>query len=207
MVVYETDEAALRELLPRELEPMPGNVVAMCFFLCPDVSGMGAHTFTMPCIPVRHGDYVGQFVPYLYTSTDASLACYREVQGWPAVLGQTEITEARGVVRTRCLRNGREIIRGTARVGGEPITALDFLPIILYKEIPSFDGTACDAAYFVTSTSRFTNLDFRAGTGEVAFPEAGDDPIARLVPRKVTAALHGTMDDFYPETVRVLEPR
>lgn len=206
IVVYEAAEAAVREVLPRELEPLPGNAVAMCFFLCPDVTGIGPHNFAMPCIPVRCGDYVGQFVPYLYTSTDASLACYREGQGWPAVLGQTEITEAGGRVRARVTRNGREIMRATAQVGGETLTSLDFLPIILYKEIPSIDGTSCDDAYFLTSTSLLTNLDFKAGTGELSFPDPGDDPIARLQPLKVTAALYGTLDDLYPETIRVLKP-
>jgi len=204
MIVYEAEEKAIREVLPRELEPMPGNIVTMCFFLCPDVTGMGAHNFTMPCIPVRHGDYVGQFVPYLYTSTDASLACYREVQGWPGVLGDTEITEARGKVRARVTRNGREIIRATATVGGETITSLDFLPVILYKEIPSFDGKSCDAAYFVASTSLLTNLNFKAGEGELDFTDPGDDPIARLKPVKFVQALYGTLDDFYPETIRIL---
>ncbi|MGA9997810.1 MAG: acetoacetate decarboxylase family protein [Pyrinomonadaceae bacterium] len=205
MIVYEAEEAAIREVLPRELEPMPGNTVAMCFFLCPDVTGMGAHNFTMPCIPVRYGDYTGQFVPYLYTSTDASLACYREGQGWPAVLGQTEITEALGHVRARVTRNGREIIRATARVGGDIITSLDFLPIILYKEIPGMDGKSCDDAYFLTSTSLLTNLNFKAGTGELSFPDAGDDPVARLKPVKISTALYGTMDDLYPETIRILK--
>jgi acetoacetate decarboxylase len=204
MIVYEADEAAIREVLPRELEPMPGFTVAMCFFLCPEVTGMGAHNFAMPCIPVRYGDYAGQFVPYLYTSTDASLACYREMQGWPAVLGQTEITEAGGRVRARVIRHGREIMRATARVGGEAITALDFLPIILYKEIPSIDGQKCDQACFVTSTSLLTNLNFKAGTGELSFPDAGDDPVARLKPLKVTQALYGTLDDLYPESIRIL---
>ena len=205
MVVYEADETAIRELLPRELEPLPGNVVAMCFFLCPDVTGMGPHNFTMPCIPVRYRDYSGQFVPYLYTSTDASLACYREIQGWPAVMGQTEIVEKDGKVSARVLRNGREIIRAAAHVGGEIITTLDFLPVILYKEIPSFDGQTCDAAYFVASTSRLTNLSFKAGSGDLSFPDPGDDPIARLKPLKITSALYGTLDDFYPESIRVLE--
>ena len=205
MIVYEADEAAIREVLPRELEPLPGNVVAMCFFLCPDVTGIGPHTFTMPCIPVRYGDYQGQFVPYLYTSTDASLASYREIQGWPAVLGETEITEADGQVKARVTRNGHEIIRASAQVGGETITSMDFLPVILYKEIPSFDGQRCDAAYFVASTSRFTNLNFKTGTGEFGFPDPGDDPIARLKPLKFISALYGTLDDFYPETIRVLK--
>jgi acetoacetate decarboxylase len=205
MIVYEAEEQAIREVLPRELEPLPGNTVVMCFFLCPEVTGMGAHNFTMPCIPVRFGDFIGQFVPYLYTSTDASLACYREGQGWPAVMGQTEITEAQGTVRARLLRNGREIISATARVEGEAITTLDFLPVILYKEIPGIDGKSCDAAYFLTSTSLLTNLHFQAGHGELHFPEPGDEPISRLKPVKVLSALYGTLDDLYPETIRVLK--
>src|SRR5919205_1599354 len=205
IIVYEAEEEAVREVLPRELEPLEGNTVVMCFFLCPDVTGIGAHNFTMPCIPVRFGDYTGQFVPYLYTSTDASLACYREGQGWPAVLGQTEITEAGGRIRARVVREGREIIRAAAEIGGETINTLDFLPIILYKEIPSFDGRACDDAYFLTSTSLLTNLDFKAGTGELGFPNPGDDPVARLKPLKILSALYGTLDDLYPETIRVLK--
>jgi hypothetical protein len=187
MIVYEAAEAAIREVLPRELEPLPENTVVMCFFLCPDVTGMGAHNFTMPCIPVRYGDYIGQFVPYLYTSTDASLACYRESQGWPAVLGQTEITEAQGEIRARLTRNGREIISATAQVGGEAITSLDFLPIILYKEIPGIDGKTCDDAYFLTSTSLLTNLNFNAGDGNLVFSDPGDDPIGRLKPVKINS--------------------
>lgn len=205
MIVYEADEAAIRECLPRELEPVEGNNVTMCFFLCPDVTGIGAHNFTMPCVLARYGDHTGQFVPYLYTSTDASLACYREVQGWPAVLGETEIVERDGRVNARLVRNGREIMRASAQVSGEEITSLDFLPIILYKEIPGMDGERCDAAYFLTSTSRLTDLSFKAGSGELAFTDPGDDPVARLAPLKITAVLYGTLDDFYPETIRVLK--
>ncbi len=205
MIVYEADEAAIREVLPRELEPLPGNIVAMCFFLCPDVTGLGAHNFTMPCIPVSYGDYQGQFVPYLYTSTDVSLAGYREGQGWPAVLGYTEILEdANGNISARVVRNGREVMRASATVGGDTLTSLDFLPIILYKEVPNIDGTDCDLAYFMTSTSKLTNLDFKAGSGELIFTDA-DDPISRLRPLKITAVLFGTLDDYYPESCRVLE--
>jgi acetoacetate decarboxylase len=205
MIVYEAQEAAIREVLPRELEPLPGNIVAMCFFLCPDVTGLGPHNFTMPCIPVRYGDYHGQFVPYIYTSTDASLAGYREGQGWPAVLGETEIIEAgNGPVKARVVRNGREVMNASATVGGEKITALDFLPIILYKEIPNIDGTDCDVAYFMTSTSLLTNLDFKAGSGDLSFSDPSD-PIARLKPVKITSALFGTLDDYYPESCRVLK--
>jgi acetoacetate decarboxylase len=177
--------------------------LAMCFFLCPDVTGLGAHNFAMPCIPVRYGDYIGQFIPYLYTSTDQSLAAYREGRGWPAVLAQTEVTEAGGRVRARVVRNGRDVIRATASIGGEPIHAIDFLPIILYKENSELrrPDLRCrllpdlDLAVARTST---------CGTGGLTFPDPGDDPVARLAPVKVTAALYGSLDDLYPETMRVL---
>jgi acetoacetate decarboxylase len=205
MIVYEAPEAAIREVLPRELEPLPGNVVAMCFFICPEVTGLGPHNFTMPCIPVRCGEYAGQFVPYLYTSTDASLAGYREGQGWPAVLGDTEISDAGGGnIKARVVRNGREVMHASAIVGGDKITSLDFLPIILYKEIPNIDGTSCDVAYFMTSTSVLTNLNFQAGNGELSFSDF-DDPISRLKPVKISTALFGTLDDYYPESVRILK--
>jgi acetoacetate decarboxylase len=203
---YTCADEAIRGCLPRQLEPLEERTVFMTFFLWPEVTGIGPHGFAMPLIPCRYGDYVGQWVPYLYTSTDASLACYRECQGWPAVLANIQLTEGRGRVRARVLRRGREIVSATAEVGGDPITAMDFLPIILYKEIPSIDGTGTDVASFLTSTSTFTNLDFRGGTGRLSFPDPGDDPIAELAPEEITAVVYGSMDDLYPETIRLLDP-
>ena len=206
VIGYTCREEALRACMPRQLEPVEDQTVFMTFFIWPEVTGIGPHGFAMPLVPCRYGDYVGQWVPYLYTSTDASLACYRECQGWPAVLADVELTEGRGQVRARVLRRGREIVAASAEVGGDPITAMDFLPIILYKEIPSIDGMGTDVASFLTSTSNFTNLDFRAGTGSLSFPDPGDDPIAELVPEEITAVLYGSMDDRYPETIHLLDP-
>ena len=205
VIGYTCAEEAIRRCLPRELEPAEARTIFMTFFQWPEVTGMGAHGFAMPLVPCTYGDHVGQWVPYLYTSTDASLACYRECQGWPAVLGDVHLTEGRGKVHASVVRKGREIVSATAEVGGESITAMDFLPIILYKEIPSIDGTTTDVASFLTSTSKFMNLDFRAGTGSVSFPDPGDDPIAELVPEEITAVIYGSMDDEYPETIRLLE--
>jgi len=204
---YRCDEAGLRECLPRELEPLDGNYVAMTFFVWPEVTGMGAHSFSMPVVPVHYGDFEGSWIPYLYTSTDRSLACYREVQGWPAVLGSVELTEAQGHVRARVTRNGREIMAATAEVSGEPGELPgEFPPVILYKEIPSIDGAGIDVATFLTSTSKFTNVAFRNGTGTLTFTDPGDDPIARLKPLEIVGASYGSMDDHYPETIRLLDP-
>jgi len=205
-ITYRCDEAALRECLPRELEPLEGNYVAMTFFVWPEVTGMGPHSFSMPVVPVRYGDFEGSWIPYLFTSTDRSLACYREVQGWPAELGSVELTEAQGRVRARVTRNGREIMAATAEVSGEVGELAEFPPVILYKEIPSIDGTGLDVATFLTSTSKFTNVAFRNGMGTLAFTDPGEHPIARLKAMEIVGASFGSMDDHYPETIRLLDP-
>jgi acetoacetate decarboxylase len=200
-VTYEADEQALRETLPSDLE-LRGNTVTMIFTVWPEVTGMGPHSFTMPSLDVRFGDTDGRFIPYLYTSTDASLACYREVQGWPAMLGSTQITVAKGEVRASVTRNGREIISAEASVGGEPITSLGLpTPLFLYKEIPSIDTTGTDVAKYVVTTSLLTNVDLRAGTGSLQFPDPGAEAIARLAPQRVLGAAFGSLDDHYPQTI------
>src|SRR5262245_22613471 len=204
IVSADAPEDAIRDVLPRELEPLDGNTVAWCLFVCPDVTGIGPHSFAMPCIACRYGDFVGQFVPYLYTSTEQSLACYREVQGWPARLGHVTIDEAGGKVRASVFRYGRELIKATGEVGGDTITKMDFSPIILYKEIPGLDTRTRDVARLVTSTSLLENLEFRAGPGKFDFDDRSDDPITRLAPTQDVQLLHGTLDDLYPETIRVL---
>src|SRR2546428_156392 len=50
-----------------------------------------------------------------------------------------------------------------------------------------------------------TNHKCQTGTGALSFPDAADDPIVRLEPVKITSALYGTLDDFYPESIRVLK--
>jgi acetoacetate decarboxylase len=204
IVVTEVKEEALREVMPRELEPLEANLAVWCLFVCPDVPKIEAHSFAMPCIPCKYGDYVGQYVPYLFTSTEQSLTCYREVQGWPARIGNVTVDEVGGRVRASVFREGRELIKVTANVGGDKITTMDFLPIILYKEIQNLDGTGRDVGRLITTTSLFENLDFHAGPGTFVFDEKSDDPVTRLAPISVSQVLHGSMDDLYPETSRIL---
>jgi acetoacetate decarboxylase len=203
-ISYRADERALLETLPRELE-LAGDTVAITFAVWPECSGIGPHSFSMPLIPVRYGGLEASWIPYLYTSTDASLACYREVQGWPAVLGDVELTHANGTVRARVLRNGHEVIAATAEVGGEPFGQDgETASIILYKEIPSLDTTGTDVATFLHTMSLLTKVSMQAGTGTLAFPDPGDDPIARLAPIEVLGASFGSCDDLYPASIRAL---
>lgn len=65
-------------------------------------------------------------------------------------------------------------------------------------------GSRREVACLETSTSRLENLDLRAGQATLSFPDPGDDPVARLQPVKIQSAFYGTLDDFYPQTIRIL---
>ena len=71
-------------------------------------------------------------------------------------------------------------------------------------ELTEESGT--DVVSFLTSTSRFTNVAFRAGTGTLSFSDPGGDPVDELVPGGITSALYGSLDELYPETIRLLDP-
>lgn len=184
--------------------PSQDNMVVVGFFVCPEVTGIGPHTFTIMTIPVEYKGTPYHFCTYLYTSTDASLACYREVHGWPGVMGSTEITSNGEQFRARVVRGGHEIIAAEGKVGGEIITSIGF-PVLIYKEIPSHDGKRADVAQFVASTSLVTNVKLHAGTeGRIRISGATGDPIARLQPLEILQVTYGTLDDLYPETIQVI---
>lgn len=203
VVTFRADRDAIREVVPEVLEPDPGDLVSAGFFVCPSVSGLGAHAFTIFSIPVRYEGEGFQFTPYLYTDTDRSLAVYRECHGWPGVLGQTQIEELPGGFRARLSRGGHEILVAEGAVAGEPLAlkSEDFPPWIIHRELMSPDGLQCDIAQLVASVSRFTNIQLKAGQGSLRMSDPGDDPVARLAPLEVTGVLYGTLDDVYPEKI------
>lgn len=203
VVNYQADPDAIREAVPEALELEPGDVVSAGFFVCPEVTGLGPHAFTIFSVPVRFEGRSFQFTPYLYTDTDRSLAAYRECHGWPGVLGETQLVETAGGFRARLTRGGREILVAEGAVTGDPLplASEDFPPWVVHRELMSPDGTRCDVAQLVASISRFENIRMRGGQGSLRFTDPGDDPVARLSPRHVTGVLFGTLDDLYPEKI------
>lgn len=203
MLVGPITPATARAALPEPLELLEDSLVIWTLMDCPDVTGIGPHNCACPAIPCRYGDQIGQFVPFLLTSTEASLLCFREVHGWGAMLGETAIQEDGGHVTGTVSRNGARIARMSATIGGEVIREIPKTPTFLYKEIPSIDTESCDISRLIATTSLLENMELRSGSGEI-FPAENDHPLTRLAPSLVTQALYGSWDDIYPETAKIL---
>jgi acetoacetate decarboxylase len=194
-----------RALLPPPLELLDDSIVIWTLMDCPDVTGIGAHNCACPAIPCRYGDVVGRFVPFLFTSTEASLLCFREVHGWAAILGETTIEQEGDRITGRVSRNGATVADVSAAIDGDQlIGAVPKTPTFLYKEIPSIDTESCDVSRLIATTSALENVALRAGSGRIDFPGGKDDPFSTLAPIQVDQVLFGTWDDIYPETARII---
>ena len=205
MLVGPMEAERARALLPPPLELLDDSIIIWTLMDCPDVSGIGPHTCACPAIPCRFGDIVGQFVPFLFTSTEASLLCFREVHGWAAILGETAIEQKGDRITGRVTRNGATVADISATVAGDQlISAIPKTPTFLYKEIPSIDTESCDVSRLIATTSALENVALRTGSGRIDFPAAGEDPFATLAPTWVNQVLFGTWDDIYPETARII---
>lgn len=205
MLVGSIEPERAAAMLPPPLELLEGSLVIWTLMDCPDVTGIGPHNCACPAIPCRYGDMVGQFIPFLITSTEASLLCFREVHGWAAILGETAIEQEGDRVIGLVTRNGATIARLSATIEGDQvIREIPKMPTFLYKEIPSIDTESCDVSRLIATTSLLENIQLKAGSGEIDFPAAGDDPFSTLVPLHVSQALYGTWDDSYPETARII---
>lgn len=204
MLIGPVEAAKARALLPPPLELLGDSIVIWTLMDCPEVTGIGAHNCACPAIPCRYGDTVGQFVPFLITSTEASLLCFREVHGWAAILGETLIEQEGDRIIGRVTRNGATVADISAIIDGDQlISAIPKTPTFLYKEIPAIDTESCDVSRLIATTSALENVALRTGSGQINFP-GEDDPYSTLAPTQVDQVLFGTWDDIYPETARIL---
>lgn len=194
-----------RAMLPPPLELLDESMVIWTLMDCPEVTGIGPHNCACPVIPCRYGDTIGQFVPFLFTSTEASLLCFREVHGWAAILGETTFVQQGDTISGHVTRNNETIARLSATVvSDQVIREIPKAPTFLYKEIPGIDAASCDVSRLIATTSGLDNVELRAGTGEMEFPIGRDNPFSKLAPTQVTQAFYGTWDDIYPKTAEIL---
>jgi acetoacetate decarboxylase len=116
-ILYRTDPAAIRELLPPPLEPV-NDVVMVQIGRWGDVPGMGRNTYEaniMVAARYQSGgkDVLGAYSPYFYVDNDRAMAGGREFHGQPKRFA-TVTLEARGdIFLGQVIANGITVFTGT----------------------------------------------------------------------------------------------
>ena len=116
-ILYRTDAAAIRELLPPPLEPV-NDVVMVQIGRWGDVPGMGRNTYEANImVAARYSsggkNVLGAYSPYFYVDNDRAMAGGREFHGQPKRFA-TVTLEARGdIFLGQVIANGLTVFTGT----------------------------------------------------------------------------------------------
>lgn len=146
-VVYRTDPAAARRLVPEPLEPT-GDLVMVHVYHMNDADWFGNYYESAVQIPVhlRDTDVTGVYSPYLYLGSGGAVAVGREVYGQPKKDGQPKLEIRDDLFVGTVSRNGIDVLTATMAYKQQrsdlgALTAYaDFRTNINYKRVPHVDG-------------------------------------------------------------------
>ncbi|KAA0233390.1 MAG: acetoacetate decarboxylase [Acidimicrobiales bacterium] len=182
--------APVAETVERILPPAfePGDGLGMITMLSYPPGETGIHPFNelVVLVPVRLGDIEGNYVPYIYVTTDEALIAGREIAGWPKRLAdiswQREGTRFEG----RVTRWGRPILtlegelQGPLPVDAAGSAAAD-APTLNYKLIPGPAGEI-EIEEITLTRLEMQPRDMELGSATVSSENGPDDPLADLIP-------------------------
>ncbi|MCJ8323399.1 MAG: acetoacetate decarboxylase family protein [Rhizobiales bacterium] len=112
-LVYQTDIAAMRAILPEPLVPT-GDKVMIHIYQMNDTSWVGPYNEVNVMFGVElPGKAVGSYSPYLYLSSDVGVTHGREIHGQPKKYGKPKIEFRDDLIVGTMQRNGIDVITGT----------------------------------------------------------------------------------------------
>jgi hypothetical protein len=205
LIGYEADAAAVRELLPRGLEPADSNSVVMNLYTVLDDSqttGLGPYTLTYLSIEVKNQDgyavgspdgIPGRYVVYYWNSSD-HMRAYTRRGGWPDDAGgYTIMNREPGKVTTRLTVNGRPFIDASAKVSGNLLPAMSGHSSYLGRK----DGQV------VRFPLPFSCQPLKTEDVTVNFQIPASHPASKLKPKKVLWGMNAKCTIVYPQGVAV----
>lgn len=176
----------LRRILPPGIEPREGP--GMITMLCYPPGATRPFNECVVLVPVRVGDVIGNYVPYIYVTTDEALIPGREIAGFPKKLADVRWERDGARLAASATRWGKTIVslEGTVDAPVPPEMAAaqgeaSRMPTINYKLIPGPAGeieieeiTAVD----LDLKPRVAEL----GRARLRCEASADDPVADLIP-------------------------
>jgi acetoacetate decarboxylase len=177
----------VERILPPGMEPAEG--LGLITLLCyPQTETIHPFNELVVMVPVRVDDTLGNYIPYIYVTTDEALIPGREIAGFPKKLAEVEWEREGDRFRGSATRWGKKILRVEGRIEGpmpEEIAAAQRAaagaPSLNYKLIP---GPAGDIAIEeITKTQlEITPREQEIGKATLRCEPSDLDPVADLVP-------------------------
>ena len=189
---FDPDPVAVQAFLPPALkvEAGPGLIALLSY-------GWGENTRTHPfneavvLVPVSCDGHQGNYVPFIYVTTDESLIAGREAAGWPKKLADITWERDGDHLRVAVTRWGETILtlEGDLNVDlpeGADLSALESAageakPTFNYKLIPG-PGEEIEIEEVTSTTLEILPTTIEIGMAKVIATSSKDDPIGAIVP-------------------------
>lgn len=180
-------EEELTRILPPGMEPAGGpGLITMLSYPQSDI----IHPFkeAVVMVPVRVGEVEGNYVPYIYVTTDEALIPGREIAGFPKKLADVVWERDGDRFHGQVTRWGKRILTLDGTIAG-PMppemaaaqAAATHRPAINYKIIPGPAGEI-EVEEITAVELEIAQREVEVGSGRVACEASELDPLARLIP-------------------------
>lgn len=192
-IVFEADEAVVRELLPAGVQPAKGNTALLNMYTVRDSVGLGSYSVAYISYDVEGFDsptgMKGRWMVQGWYGPDQATAAFREMFGYPVVLGTTRVERQGERVRAVLTRHGAELIEAQIRLTGK-----SFGQITGVTDYPSLRQVARSQSGEIASSEIVSRLIPWAGELLEAEPVSitlkvpDKDPLKKLAPKKLLGA-------------------
>jgi len=199
LVLYETREKNVNEVIPWPLEPNGNKVIAWVSDF--PVSTQGAFHEAALYVQVKYGNYKGVYEPFLYVTSEVPLTGGREIWGYQKKLAHISLTLERELVRGEVERAGVKIMTAISTLERPAkLEELPFGPIFSLKNIPPAEEGEKPLRQLILVDGEFKPRpgEFFGGRGSINFEKSDIDPLYKLEPTRVIAGYLGIFDASLP---------
>ncbi len=192
---------AVERILPPGMEPADGPGM-VTFLSYPQTECQHPFDEAVVMVPVRVDETLGNYIPYIYVTTDEALIPGREIAGFPKKLAQVEWGRDGDRVRGSVTRWGKRILSIEGRVQGPmPEAALAGggagAPALNYKLIPGPAGEI-EIEEITKVQIELIPREQEIGQAQIRCEPSDLDPVADLVPEAEGAMIVMLSDNTIP---------
>lgn len=197
-IVYRTDAAALRAIVPEPLE-IDEPLVRFEIMKMGDATAYGPYVEAGQAIQVSYNGEKGEYLHAMYLDNFAATAAGREVSAYPKVMGSPALTVDNGAL-LGTLDYGS--VRVATATMGYKFRPLDFeeakaqitVPTFMLKIIPNLDGSQLSAKLVRTEISNITVKEAYTGPARLQLFQHVLAPLADLPVLEIISASHINTD-------------
>ncbi len=202
LVVYETDIANIRRVVPEPMEPRSKTVITWVsdFKLGTTQGSFGEAAIY---VQVKFGNYEGDYEPFLYVNNHLPLTGGREIWGYQKKMAEVSLHHEYEAVRGQVNRLNHQILK--ALVVPEAMAKMEEIPwsrdgVFSVKYIPGAEESEPPLRQLVLTEGKFTAQEgkFFKGRGSVVYERSEIDPTHILEPKRIIGGFYGMGDLFLP---------